>query len=87
MFAYREKRIHPEIDDKILTDWNSLMIKALTKASQAFGDVYLYKKAENLANFILAKLRKKDGGLYHRYRNNESGINGQLDDYAFFIDR
>ncbi len=37
LFKYREKRIHPYKDDKILTDWNGLMISALARASQAFN--------------------------------------------------
>ena len=38
LFEVRENRIHPGKDDKILTDWNGLMIAALAKASQAFHE-------------------------------------------------
>ena len=38
LFAAREKRVHPLKDDKILTDWNGLMIAALAKAAQALHE-------------------------------------------------
>lgn len=37
LFAARERRVHPYKDDKILTDWNGLMIAAYAKASQVLG--------------------------------------------------
>ena len=86
LFFEREKRTHPEKDDKILTDWNGLMIKAFSKASQAFNDEKYEKIAEKAADFIINKMVKKDGGLYHRYRQGNIAIDGNLDDYSFFID-
>jgi uncharacterized protein YyaL (SSP411 family) len=86
IFIEREKRNHPEKDDKILTDWNGLMIKAFSKASQAFNDEKYEKMAEKAADFIINKLRKKDGGLYHVYRKGAIAIDANIDDYAFFID-
>lgn len=35
LFDEREKRVHPEKDDKVLTDWNGLMIAAFAKTAQA----------------------------------------------------
>ncbi|MDL5503589.1 MAG: thioredoxin domain-containing protein, partial [Candidatus Methanoperedens sp.] len=57
LFEAREKRIHPGKDDKILTDWNGLMIAALSKASQAFGEPGYAKAAQNTADFILSTMR------------------------------
>jgi len=37
LFVAREKRVHPYKDDKILTDWNGLMIAAYAKAAQVLG--------------------------------------------------
>jgi uncharacterized protein YyaL (SSP411 family) len=85
LFKVREKRIHPQKDDKILTDWNGLMIAALAKASQIFNEVSYIEKAEKAANFILKKMMKKNGELLHRYRKGEAGIEGFSDDYAFLI--
>lgn len=85
LFTAREKRHHPEKDDKILTDWNGLMIAALAKASQAFDEPGYSKATEKAANFILFKMRKEKSVLYHRYRDGEAAISGFLDDYSFFI--
>jgi len=85
LYDHREKRIHPHKDDKILVDWNGLMIVAFAKASQAFNDDRYSKAAEKAANFILEKMTLDDGGLYHRYRDKESAIKGNLNDYVFFI--
>jgi uncharacterized protein YyaL (SSP411 family) len=61
------------------------MITAFAKASQAFNDDKYSKAAENAVNFIIGKMTFDDGGLYHRYRQEESAIQGNLNDYAFFI--
>ena len=82
----REKRVKPAKDDKILTNWNSLMISAFCKAYQTTGNEIYKEKAVNATNFILNKLYiKKENILLHRYRDNESKIEGTLEDYAFFI--
>jgi hypothetical protein len=83
LFAHREKRIHPQLDDKILTDWNGLMIAALAKAGSAFTQPEYITLAENAADFILLTLKDKQGNLLHRYRDKEAIISGNLDDYAF----
>jgi len=85
LFEVREKRIHPLKDDKILTDWNGLMIAALAQAGRVFSDQKYTTAAESSANFIFSKLSKQNGGLYHRYRNGETKFDGNLDDYAFMI--
>ena len=38
LFQVREKRVHPAKDDKVLVDWNGLMIAALARANQVLGD-------------------------------------------------
>ena len=85
LFEFREARIHPYKDDKILTDWNSLMISAFAKAAQAFNNKKYEEIASKAANFIFTKLMDNNGNLYHRYREDEAGINANLDDYAFLV--
>jgi len=85
IFLAREKRIHPHKDDKILTDWNGLMIAALARAAQVFNDETYAKAAKKAADFIIENLLDSKGRLYHRYREGEAVISGFLDDYAFFI--
>jgi len=85
LFAYREKRVHPMKDDKILTDWNGLMIAALAKGAQAFDEPEYAEAACRAADFVLENMRKPDGRLLHRYRDGQAGIEANLDDYAFLV--
>ena len=83
LFRARERRIHPHKDDKILTDWNGLMLAALSKGAQVFGQQEYAKAAMKAADFVLANLRSADGRLLHRYRDGEAGLPAHVDDYAF----
>ncbi|RMG21901.1 MAG: thioredoxin domain-containing protein, partial [Methanobacteriota archaeon] len=85
LFEAREKRVHPLKDDKILTDWNGLMIAALSRAGQVFDNPEYTQAARNAADFILNTMTTNDNRLMHRYREGEVAISGYLDDYAFFI--
>ena len=85
LFAIREKRVHPLKDDKILTDWNGLMIAALSKAAGALDAPEYAEAAEKAYAFIRKNLTKPDGHLLHRYRDGEAAIDAYLDDYAFVI--
>lgn len=84
LFAARQQRVHPGKDDKVLTDWNGLMIGALAKASQALDDPAYAESAGRSADFLLKNLRGADGRLLHRYRQGEAALQGNIDDYAFF---
>ena len=85
LFNEREKRIHPYKDDKILTDWNGLMIAAFSMAGRTFNDPEYTKAASKAANFLLKDLRDSNGKLLHRFRNGDAGITANIDDYAFLI--
>lgn len=85
LFAAREERARPAKDDKILTDWNGLMIAALAAAARAFDDPEYLAAAEKAAAFVLTRLRGSDGRLLHRYRDGEASLPATLDDYAFMI--
>jgi len=85
LFEVREERIHPIKDDKILTDWNGLMIASLAKGSVALNSPEFYNAARNGADFILKNLRLKDGRLLKRYRQGKAGLQAHLDDYVFVI--
>ena len=86
LFNTRKQRIHPLKDDKILTDWNGLLIAALARYVQVVGneDKHL-EKAKAAVRFIRETLYKDEQGLFHRYRKGVSGIRGHLDDYAFLV--
>ena len=85
LYLAREKRIHPLKDDKILTDWNGLMIAAFAKAGDVFNSNDYIQQAEKSAQFILKNLTDNNGRLLKRYRNGNAGVDAHLDDYAFFI--
>ena len=84
LFAVRQRRVPPQKDDKILTDWNGLMIASLAKAGACLDDPACVDAAERAAAFILGRMRRPDGALLHRFHDGEAGIAGTLDDYAFF---
>ena len=85
LFDIRNKRIHPHKDDKILTDWNGLMIAALAKGAQAFNEPKYAEAAKRAADFILTGMRREDGRILHRYRDGHTAILANADDYAFLI--
>jgi uncharacterized protein YyaL (SSP411 family) len=85
LFEVREKRIHPLKDDKVLTSWNGLMIAALAKGFQAFGEPAYKDAATKAIDFIMSKLLKDKRFLLRRYREGESAYPGYLDDYAFLV--
>ena len=82
LFNIREKRIHPLKDDKILTDWNGLMIVALAKAAIVLNEPGYLDAAEKAAKFVLHSISKGER-LLKRYRNGVAALDAHLDDYAF----
>jgi uncharacterized protein YyaL (SSP411 family) len=85
LYEAREERIHPHKDDKILVDWNGLMIAALAKGGQVFENADYVNAAGKAVEFILHRMRRDDGRLFHRFREGEAGISAHIDDYAFFV--
>lgn len=84
LLKVRQGRIHPHKDDKILVDWNGLMIAALSKGAQVFNSNRYREAAVKATEFIIKNLLK-NAKLIHRYREGEAAGIGNLDDYAFFI--
>jgi hypothetical protein len=81
VLAIREMRIKPGLDNKILTSWNSLMIKGYADAYSVFHEKEFLNSALKAGNYILENLSREDGGL-----NRTKNINGFLEDYAFTIE-
>ena len=86
LFAEREKRIKPGLDDKILTDWNGQFIAALARSAKLLNDDEMLEAARKAMDFIFKKMRQDDSRLLHRFRAGEAGIDAFLDDYAFVIE-
>ena len=85
LFEAREKRIRPHKDDKVLTDWNGLMIAAFAKAGYILNEPKYIQSAKKAVNFIFNQMSNSDGRLLHRYREGGADILAFLDDYAFLI--
>jgi uncharacterized protein len=82
----RAKRPKPNLDDKILTSWNSLMISAFAKGYNITSDEKYIDAAIKCTTFILKYLwNEKENALYHRYRDGDVKFLATLDDYAFLI--
>ncbi|HZA27822.1 MAG TPA: thioredoxin domain-containing protein, partial [Actinomycetota bacterium] len=78
----REQRIHPAVDDKVLTAWNALTITALAEAGRVFDEPRFVEAAVRAADFILASLRRADGRLLRAWRAGRTSGPAYVDDYA-----
>ncbi len=85
LLAHREKRIRPHRDEKILTDWNGLMIAALARGAAAFGEPAYADAARKAAEFVLSELRESDQALRHSYFDGQARFGATVDDYAFLV--
>ena len=81
----RNNRKKPNLDDKILTSWNALMLQGYVDAYKAFDQKEYLDKAVKIAEFILQKQLRSDGGLNRNFKNGKSTINGYAEDYATVI--
>ena len=85
LMQQREKKPRPHLDDKVLTDWNGLMIASLAFAGRVLNHAEYIQAAQKAADFILNHMIREDGRLMHRFRDADVAIEALLDDYAFFV--
>ena len=85
LFAEREKRIKPGLDDKILTSWNGIMIRGMAMGYQLTGKPEYLEACEKSAEFVLTTLSQDNGLLLRTYRSGKSHLNAYLEDYSYFI--
>ena len=84
LFAERERRTKPGLDDKILTSWNGLMIGSMALTGRILEHPPYVEEAGKAADFILNNMRD-ERGLLRSHREGVSKFNAYLDDYAFLI--
>ena len=72
-------------DDKVLTNWNGLMIQSLARGGALLQRPDYVAAAEKAALFLLSELRDDEGRLLHTYRAGKARLNAYLDDYAFLV--
>ena len=86
LLKVRDLRESPIKDDKILTSWNGLMIKAFINAGVTFSQQKYLTAADRALMFILSKMRNEDGQLLRTWRGGTAKLQGYLDDYAFLVE-
>jgi uncharacterized protein len=85
LLARRASRIRPGFDDKVLADWNGLLISALAKAAHAFDRPDWLAAAEQAFDFIRTRMTSNGGRLFHAYRAGEAKAPANATDYANMI--
>jgi len=86
LYEKRNNRIKPDLDNKLITSWNSMMIKSLVLAYNAFQNEDYLKMAITCGNKMMSERIKDDGQVFRIYNNEIKNINAFLDDYAFTIE-
>jgi hypothetical protein len=86
LLAVRNGRVRPGRDDKILVNWNGLMIDALARAGAALGRGEYVEAAARAAQFILDRMCDPAGRLLHCWRRGEARVGAFVDDYAALAD-
>ena len=82
----RSARVRPGLDDKVLTEWNGLMVGALADAGLAFGRDDWVKLAAETADFLLAELRDSDGRWLRSWQDGRARLLGYAADVAAVMD-
>ncbi len=85
LLAAREQRVHPGRDDKVLTSWNGMMLRAFAEASRALERPDYREIAVRNASFLLTHLRAGNR-LFHSYKDGVAKVNGFLEDHAHLIE-
>jgi uncharacterized protein len=81
----RARRIPPARDDKILTSWNALMIRALAIGARALARPDLADAATRALDFV-RRVLWRDGRLLATYMDGRAHLNAYLDDYVYLVD-
>jgi uncharacterized protein YyaL (SSP411 family) len=84
LLASRNQRVRPGLDDKVITAWNGLALRALAEAGAVLGEGRYLDAGRSNARFVLSHLRRNDGRLLRSYRDGEAHVPAFLDDYAAY---
>jgi uncharacterized protein YyaL (SSP411 family) len=84
LLARRERRPRPALDDKVLADWNGLLVSGLATAAVALSRPDWIVAAENAYRFVMDSMRR-DGRLAHAARDGRFVYPGLATDYAAMI--
>ncbi|MCG8649568.1 MAG: thioredoxin domain-containing protein, partial [Pirellulales bacterium] len=82
----RDGRVHPGRDDKVITAWNALAIRALAVAGAVLDEPGYLRAAQRAAEFIRTEMSRADGRLLHAFRAGQAHLDAYVDDYAYTVD-
>jgi len=83
LLKVRAERPRPHRDEKVLSAWNGLTISAFARAARLLEDPRALRVAQRTADFILQRMRDREGRLLRRWRDGEAAIRAFAEDYAF----
>jgi uncharacterized protein len=86
LFAAREQRVRPGLDDKVLLGWNALFLRSLTEAADALGRDDWMDAARTNAQFLLRELRRDDGRLLRSWQDGRANLLAYAEDYAALLE-
>jgi len=81
----RAHRVRPSLDDKVLADWNGMMIAALAHASAVFDRTEWFEMAANAFDFVSTRMVRLERRLCHSWCAGKASNAETLDDYAQMI--
>jgi uncharacterized protein YyaL (SSP411 family) len=86
LFLARERRVRPGLDDKVLTEWNALMIATLAEAGAAADEPAWVEAAVRAAEFLLASLRDADGTWMRAWQAGDGDRPAAARHHAYAVD-
>jgi uncharacterized protein len=85
LLTARNQRKAPNLDHKIITSWNGLMIDAYAHAGKIFGIKHYVNHARKAADYLLQTAIDNDGELHHVVTGGKAQIAAMLEDYAYLV--
>lgn len=89
VFSYRNKRVRPGLDNKIIAGWNGMMLRGYVDAYKVFNEQRFLDMALKNAHFVLDRMVEADGSMHRIFKKERSAgtpSSAFLDDYSFVID-
>ena len=86
LYQWRQRRVPPFRDEKVLTAWNGLMLKAFAAAGAILENHEFIKTAEKNADFLLTNLLDENGYLLRSWKDGQVKIPAYIEDYANLAD-
>lgn len=85
LLEYRNKRVRPGLDDKVLLAWNAWFLRSLVESAAALGRQDWMTAAIGNARFLLSEMRSEDGRLLRSWQNGRAHLPAYAEDYAALL--